>query len=194
MEVLLRLLLKSLSIITLIVFIVSVATLIVTLRKPRRVSIPSIILTVIISLTTLAAFSFLTRYRPPAWSWLLLVAAGIAIGIVWARTTKVFARGGHVMSQNSTLYLGVWGGIFAINQLVTIVTNRPPHVAMALLIAGTAIVWGTNGSIVHRYIRVKADCRLGRGAAEPTVSGTCPRCGAASRQGAAFCGKCGVKL
>lgn len=194
MEVLLRLLLKTLSVITLIVFIVSVATLIVTLRKPRRVSIPSTVITVIISLMTLVAFSFLTRYRPPAWIWLLLVAAGIAIGAMWARTTRVFARGNQVMSQNSTLYLAVWGGIFAINQLVTIVTNRPPHVAMALLIVGTAIVWGTNGSIVHRYMRVKADGRSGRGAVESAAGATCPRCGAASRQGAAFCGKCGVKL
>ena len=194
MEILARTLLKTFSILALIIFVLSIVILIVTLRKPKRVSVSSIVLTIIVSLMTLAAFSSLTRYTPPAWLWLLLVAAGIVVGTVWARTTKVFAKGNQVMSQNSILYLVVWGAIFAINQLITIVTNRPPSVAMALLILGTAIVWGTNGALIHKYLRVKANSRTAGGAVGQAAGGSCPRCGAASRKRAAFCGKCGAKL
>jgi hypothetical protein len=75
----------------------------------------------------------------------------------------VFAQGNQVMSQNSVLYLGVWGGIFALNQLITIVTNRPTDIAMALLIVSTATVWGTNADILRRYAKIKANPGEGSG-------------------------------
>ena len=155
MEVILSIVLKTISIVMLIVFILSVLVLILTFRKPRKVSILSISITIVISLVTLIVFSSMTGYDPPAWLWLLMAAAGGATGWFWARTTRVYVQDNQVMSRNSILYLAVWGGIFALNQIIIIVTNRPPDIAMALLIASTATVWGTNASIIRRYTRAR---------------------------------------
>jgi len=83
---------------------------------------------------------------------LLLAIFGSVIGWFWARTTKVYLENNEVKSRNSTWYLVVWGGVFAVNQLIIIITNRPPGIAMALLILSTFIVWGTTGNIIKRYL------------------------------------------
>jgi hypothetical protein len=164
METFIGILLKIVSIVMMILFIASVALLILTFRKPKKVSVLSLIITVAISLLTLVIFSALIKYDPPFWLWLLMAVIGIAIGYFWARTTKVFIKGNQVMNRNSIWYLVVWGGIFALNQLITIVTNRPPDIAMALLIISTATVWGTNGNIMRRYFQI-------RGGLQPQAAG-----------------------
>lgn len=155
MEVLFSVIMKVVSVFLLVVFMLSVTLLILTFRKPRKVSIVSQLITIAISLTCLLIFSLLINYYPPVWLWLLMVMTGAGLGIVWSRSTRVFIHGQTVMSQNSIWYLVVWGGLFALNQMIIIVTNRPPAIAMAMLIMSTAVVWGTNGSIMVRYVRLR---------------------------------------
>jgi len=180
-------LLKIVSIVLMIVFIASVALLILTFRKPKKVSILSLLIAIAISLITLIIFASLTRYNPPLWLWFLMAILGIAIGWFWARTTRVYIKGDQVFSRNSIWYLVVWGGIFVLNQLIIIITNRPPDITMALLIISTAIVWGTNGNIMMRYLQA-------RGSLQPQAAASCPNCGTLLKPGANFCMKCGRKL
>jgi hypothetical protein len=201
-----------------ILFIASVALLILTFRKPRKVSVLSLIITIAVSLITLVIFSSLIKYEPPPWLWLLMFAIGTAVGWFWARTTKVFVQGNQVMSRNSIWYLVVWGAIFALNQLIIIVTKRPPDIAMAMLIISSATIWGINGNVMRRYFQIKTSLKSTEalaeqpyivnaspsqasiaGMAEKAVSlqhiaGYCPQCGTAFKKDAAFCMKCGIKL
>jgi hypothetical protein len=97
---------KTISIIFLLVFILSVVLLIFTFRKLKKVSIPSLILTIFISLVSLTVFSFFVKYRP---SILLLIAMGLAgllIGIVWSKLTRVYVENGKVMSDKGTEFRG----------------------------------------------------------------------------------------
>jgi len=201
-------LLKIVSIVLMIVFIASVALLILTFRKPKKVSIPSLLIAIAISLITLIIFASLTRYNPPLWLWFLMAILGIAIGWFWARTTRVYIKGDQVFSRNSIWYLVVWGGIFVLNQLIIIITNRPPDITMALLIISTATVWGTNGNIIMRYFQARGSLQpqaatagviyppnvppMGVNAAPASAS--CPNCGTLLKPGANFCMKCGRKL
>jgi hypothetical protein len=201
-------LLKIVSIAMLVLFVASVILLVLTFRKPKKVSIPSIALTIIISLVTLLVFSSITAYEPSFWMWLPMVAIGATIGWYWARTTRLFVKESRVYSQNSVLYLVVWGAIFAFSQLITIATNRPPGLAMALLIVSTATVWGTNSNIIKRYFGMKTSLQP----IEPSNSvppkgldgveksgeaggaSHCPACGAQVLKDTNSCVKCGGKL
>ncbi|MDD4356914.1 MAG: zinc ribbon domain-containing protein [Smithellaceae bacterium] len=180
---------KIISVIFLIVFILSTALLVLTFRKPRKVSVFSLMLAMIISLVTLTIFSLLINYRPS----LLLIAAmaiaGLLIGVVWSQATRIYIENGKVMSHNSVWYLVVWGGIFVLSQIIAITTNRIPAVIMALLMMSTASVIGMNGRIIGKYFEAKSSIT---GAQAP--SGQCPRCGALIASGTRFCGKCGEKL
>ncbi|MHB8137323.1 MAG: zinc ribbon domain-containing protein [Smithellaceae bacterium] len=180
---------KTISIILLIVFILSVVLLILTFRKPRKVSIFALMLAIVISLITLTVFSLLTHYRPSLLLMAVMAVAGLLIGVVWSQATRVYIENGKVMSHNSVWYLVVWGGIFALTQLITIITNRLPPVIMALLVMSTASVIGMNGRIIGKYFAAKS----GIGTQE-VLSGKCPRCGALIPSEGRFCGKCGEKL
>jgi FlaA1/EpsC-like NDP-sugar epimerase len=195
---------KVISIVMTVLFIFSTLLLVVTFRKPKKFAVRSQILAIIISLLSLLIFSSLAKYQPPPWLWLLMVFIGLAIGIIQARTTRVYVKDSKVMSQNSVWYLVVWGGIFALNQLITIITNKPPDVTMALLIAGTATTWGTNGDIIRRFYMVRAGMPAapvqavklvvptqGSPVPKTAISICCPNCGAATQKGDRFCANCG---
>jgi len=183
------LIMKTISTLLLLVFVLSVALLVITFRKPRKVSVFSLILAIFIGLITFAVFSFLIRYHPSIWLLAAMGSAGLFTGMVWSRATRIYIENGQVMSRNSVWYLVVWGGIFAMTQLISIVTNRPPSIAMALLIMSTASIIGMNGSIIKRYFSARA----GTGASESS-SRNCGKCGTPAVSGDIFCSKCGNKL
>jgi len=188
MSCMMPLVMKAISVIFLIVFVVSVALLVLTFRKPKKVSILSLLLVIVISIITLAVFSFLINYQPSFLLLALMVLAGLVIGVVWSQATHVYVENGKVMSRNSVWYLLVWGGIFALTQLVSVMTNRPPSVIMALLVMSTGSVIGMNGMIMKRYFSVKAGAQAG-----PTVGSGCPKCGAPVGGDDAFCSRCGAR-
>jgi predicted RNA-binding Zn-ribbon protein involved in translation (DUF1610 family) len=189
MATLIPIIMKIISIVFLIIFILSVALLVFTFRKPKKVTLLSLMLPVLISLITFTVYSFFIHYRP---SILLLIGmgfAGLSIGIIWSQSTLVYAETGKVMSRNSIWYLVVWGGVFALTQLISIVTKKPPSIVMALLIMSTGSVIGMNGQMMRKYFSVKSS--LGESKASLQ---SCPGCGAKIESKNAFCRKCGNKL
>jgi hypothetical protein len=183
------LLMKALSVIFLVIFVLSVALLVLTFRRPKKVSIGSIILVVAISLVTLVVYSALINYHPSLTLLVLMGVAGLVVGGLWSQATQVYLQDGKVMSRNSIWYLVVWGGIFALTQLISVATSRPPMVIMALLIMSTASVIGMNTMIMKRYFAVRAGKKAPSGAGR-----TCPGCGAAAGPDDAFCHQCGAAL
>lgn len=146
---------KVVSIVMVILFALSILMLVLTFRKPKKISLPSLAITLGLSLLSLVIFSAIIGYRVSFWIWLLIALIGGTIGYVWAKTTKIYLENDQVKSQNSIWYLVVWGAVFVLNQLIIIITNRPPGIAMALLIMSTFVVWGTNGNIIQRYFRLQ---------------------------------------
>jgi hypothetical protein len=213
------LILKIVSLVFLLFFLLSVLIMVVTFRRPRKVSVPSQFLSVAISLVTLTVFASLAGFSASGLTWTIMIFIGVPVGYFWARTTQVFDQNGSVMSRNSGMYLMVWGAIFALNQLITIITNRPPEIAMALLIVSTASVWGTAGSILKRYYGIRSRLQpastglmegaaawpagagqpgqASRGTSSPSITprpNSCPRCGAVAEPGDNFCTKCGKQV
>lgn len=146
---------KFFSMLMLLVFVLSVLMLVLTFRKPKKVNLRSLGIALAMSLLSMAVFSAIIGYQASAWIWLLMALIGGVIGWFWARTTQVYLENNAVMSRNSIWYLVVWGGVFALNQLITITTSRPPNIAMPMLILSTFIVWGTNGNIIKRYFNLR---------------------------------------
>ena len=177
--VMMPLIMKIISVIFLIVFVLSTALLVLTFRKPRKVSVFSLMLAMIISLVTLTVFSLLTHYRPSHLLMAAMVVAGLLIGVVWSQATRIYIENGKV----------VWGSIFALSQMIAITTNRLPSVIMALLVMSTASIIGMNGRIIGKYFAAKSRITVPEAA-----SSQCPKCGALVSNGTRFCGKCGGKL
>jgi len=180
---------KIVSVVFLIVFILSVVFLVFTFRKPKKVSLLSLILPVVIGSITFTLYSFFMHYKPSILVLVLMGSSGLGIGLLWSQSTRVYVESGTIMSRNSIWYLVVWGAVFALTQLISIVTQRPPSIIMALLIMSTASIIGMNGRIMQRYFAIRSN---------PSASGeslpTCSHCGATVGSESAFCNKCGNKL
>lgn len=161
---------KLVSLVMMLVFILSILMLVLTFRKPKKISLPSLAITLGVSLLSMVVFSAIIGYSTSFGVWLLMALIGGAIGYLWARTTNVYIEGDQVKSQNSIWYIVVWGAVFALNQLITITTNRPPPIAMAMLVMSTFIVWGTNGNIIKRYFNLQP-ALAGHAAAAPAMPG-----------------------
>ncbi|MBN1363702.1 MAG: hypothetical protein JW976_02755 [Syntrophaceae bacterium] len=189
MAAVIPIIMKIISIVFLIVFILSVIFLIFTFRKPKKMSLVSLILPIVISLITFTVFSFFIYYKPSILVLVLMGSAGLFIGIIWSQSTRVYVESGTVMSRNSIWYLVVWGAVFALTQLISIVTKRPPSIIMALLIMSTASIIGMNGRIMQRYFSARSSIGL-----TEVSSQTCNHCGATVGRESAFCNKCGNKL
>jgi FtsH-binding integral membrane protein len=159
---------KLISMIMVLIFILSILMLVLTFRKPKKISLPSLAITLCISLLSMVVFSAIIGYSPSFVVWLLMALIGGTIGYIWAKTTNVYIESGQVKSQNSIWYLAVWGAVFALNQLITITTNRPPPIAMAMLVMSTFIVWGTNGNIIRRYFKLQP-ALAGQAASAPAM-------------------------
>lgn len=190
MAAIMPVIMKAISIIFLIVFILSVVLLILTFRKPKKVSIPSLILAMFISLISLTVFSFFVKYRPSILILIVMGLAGLLIGIIWSQSTRVYVENGKVMSRNSIWYLAVWGGVFALTQLIAIVTKRPPSIAMALLVMSTGSIIGMNSRIISKSFSARSSL----GSPPEASFQHCRHCGAKIQSESAFCNACGKKL
>jgi hypothetical protein len=146
---------KLFSIIMLAIFALSVLLLILTYRKPKKLSLRSLGITLAMSMLSVVFYVSIIGYSASFGIWFFMALFGALIGYLWARTSEVYIENDQIMSRNSVWYLVVWGGVFALNQIITTLTSRPPAIAMAMLIFSTFIVWGTNGSIIRRYYRLR---------------------------------------
>lgn len=63
MDFLIPIIMKIISVVFLVIFILSVVLLVFTFRKPRKVSVFSLFLPVVISLITFAVFSFFYKLQ-----------------------------------------------------------------------------------------------------------------------------------
>lgn len=155
MEIVASIFLKLVSIIMLILSVLSSILLILTFRKPRKVSVPAIFITAAIGLITLTVLSAVAGYAPEVWVWIIMVLAGAGAGVLQARTTRLYREEDRIMSRNSIWYIVAWAALLALNQLIIIVSNNTPAITMALLIMGTAVIWGTSGDILRCYYSMK---------------------------------------
>jgi hypothetical protein len=153
---------KLFSLIMLGVFALSVLMLILTYRKPKKLSLRALGITLAMSMLSVIFYATIIGYSATFGTWFFMALFGAAIGYFWARTTDVYIENDQIMSRNSIWYLVVWGGVFVLNQLITILTSRPPAIAMAMLILSTFIVWGTNGSIIQRYHHLRPALATGQ--------------------------------
>jgi hypothetical protein len=178
-------------------FALSALLLVFTFRRPRRISVTALLLAMLIGALTPAVFALLIRYRPGPWVLVAMGCLGLATGILWSRSTRIYVAQGQIMARNSVWYLAVWGGLLAITQLVSIVTNRPPGVVMALLIMSTGTVVGMNGSLLLRYGAVKAGRRapdeVFPGAQATRAGRHCRSCGRPLGPVDVFCVSCGAR-
>jgi len=180
--------------------ILSVFWMIKTLRRPKPVTLRSLIIQIVLPVLVLLVYSLLLHVSVnPALAWPLL-AAGLVLGVISGQTTKLNVKKGKVYGQRSVWYLVVWAVTFSVTQLLSLLQRRGiVAVGLATMYFSTGMAIGTNVSFIYRRWRLLSQEEkrppvpaAARAKARGMV--TCPNCGAANTTDRKFCRECGKAL
>jgi hypothetical protein len=147
--------LRVISIGAVVLMVLSVAIMLLTFRKARKISPLMLSISVAISVLCLTIYSLILNVSMSFGLWMLALIAGGALGVAWSITNTLFNDAGTIKARGNIWYLAIWAAVFAINQLVTIVTGRPPFIAIVMLLISTGLVLGNTGGILRRYYHVR---------------------------------------
>ena len=140
-----------------VLFVLSIAMMLLTFRKSKKIAPAPLVISMIMSLVTLWVYALFFGVHFSGTVKFMGLLSGILVGIGWALTTPVRSNNGIVEREGNAWYLAVWGLVFAINQLTAAITGRPPQIGMVLLLLGTGIVLGTSGTFIAKYYAMKGE-------------------------------------
>lgn len=192
---------KAVGVLSTLFFIFVLAVTIVTFRKARKTSPRSIIFTVIMSIAVLAIYAFFTDSGLTATVGILLVVAGLVVGVVWAQATQVYRdETGQAFTRNTVWYLAVWGFFVVLSQMTILFSSESAVYSIGFLALTTGAAVGMNGSILARLGmiaqpmtsipgRTVLPAPAGVTSAEPALF--CRHCGARLEGSDLFCRECG---
>lgn len=155
MAVSMRLFLGFVSLVSTGFLLLSIATMLLTFRKKKKITPWPLVITILTSVISLWVYSHILGVHFGGGVTAATLMFGILTGLGWALTTPVRASRGIVEREGNLWYLAVWGAIFVLNQVVVMLTGRPPQIAMLLLLLGTGTVLGNSGNLIWQFYRAK---------------------------------------
>ncbi len=178
-----EILLKVVGYISILALIISFAFMIKTLGRARRLNVRSLIVPILISIAFLVLYRALLDLNKLTGVSIGLVIFGMAIGIIWSRTTRLTIKGRTVFAQKSVWYVIIWGLSIIITQFLAMTaTQELVTYGLSTVYFSTGLVVSTNTGLFARYIKnlrtVPADT-------------WCSSCGKVNSQGTNFCTQCG---
>ena len=180
--------------------ILSVLWMIKTLRRPKPVTVRSLVIQIALPVLVLLAYSFLLHVQVNillAWP---LFVAGLVLGLISGQTTKLSVKKGKVYGQRSVWYLVVWAVTFSVTHGLSLLQRRGiVAVGLATMYFSTGLAIGTNVSFMYRRWRLlskEEEPALVPAPAHAMAGGAvaCPNCGAANAGSRKFCRECGKTL
>lgn len=134
----------------------SVLMMILTFRKASTVKPGALLVSLSITLVTLAVQMLVSPALPPMIVGLLAFAAGGMIGFGWSRTRLFFVDADQVRCRGTAWYLAVWAATFALNQLMGSLAGGAPAAVAGSLLVGSGIVMGSTGEQLLRWRRISS--------------------------------------
>jgi hypothetical protein len=159
-----RLLLRCIGLIGTTLFVLSVAMMLLTFRKARRLSAWMLVLGASVSLVCTSAFFALTGTSASAAAVVLAAAAGLMVGIGWSLTNLLFVDGADVRARGNLWFLAVWGVTLVLPQLAGLTGGRTPYAVAVMSFVGMGLAVGNSLGL---QARLRTARRRARSAGTP---------------------------
>lgn len=163
------LLFRGIGLAGMVLFALSVAIMLLTFRKARRLSPWMLLTSATISVVCTATFFALAGAPLSRLMVVLATAVGAMVGIGWSLTNLLFVDGGSVRARGNLWYLAVWGLSLALTQVAALAGGRTPYAVAVVSFIGMGVAVGNSLGLVLRYARAQ---RLARAAAPVTAGAT----------------------
>lgn len=138
-----------------LMLLLSALVMVATFKKAKSISPLSLMIGIGLSVLVALIYPLITGATPG----ILLPPSGLFVGFLvglgWGATNTVFIDHGAIRSRGNAWYLMVWALTLAIPQGLSVVTGRPPNLALLLLFFGTGLVLGQSGLTLFRYYLLK---------------------------------------
>lgn len=145
---------RVLSLVGTLMLLFSVMTMILTFRKASTVKPGALLVSLSVALGALSVQMLMSPALPPVALNILAFAGGSLVGFGWSRTRLFFVDGAEVRCRGTAWYLAIWGGTFALNQLMSVLAGGAPLAVASSLLVGSGIVLGSTGEQFFRWKRV----------------------------------------
>ncbi|MEX1207333.1 MAG: hypothetical protein WEE36_01815 [Acidimicrobiia bacterium] len=142
---------RIVSLLGVAVFVFAVFLQLRTWRRQRRVRPGLIAVSQLAALASSVAFSTLTRRPPTAEWWVVLLGAGVVLGVIYGGTMVIDRTERGVVMSYSIPAIVTWSALMVITQLATIFGRSVPIVIYSLAIANLGINLGMNGRVLWGY-------------------------------------------
>ena len=147
-----------LSLISILVMMVMVALLIRQVNKPAPVNTGSIRIGLVMAPVLLVVNLIFLRQSNPNCYGLLLLAGGLAFGMLWGQTTRLIVQEGTVIARQSILHLVFWGISMTVTQLLAAFAPAAWVAGgLAMMFFSTGSTLGTNLNLLLREGRLKSE-------------------------------------
>lgn len=127
-------------------------------KMGEEVYVPKIAPLVVIGITALATFAYVTLTRTQI-NWpiaALLIAGGFSIGALEGQMTRLYYRGPIIVGKRSVGYLIFWGLAYLLTMALTATGNATLHAAgIMTLMFGLGIAVGDNTTLLFRQLFLK---------------------------------------
>jgi hypothetical protein len=142
---------RIVSLLGVAVFVFGVFLQLRTWRRQRRVRPGLIAVSQVAALGASVAFSALTRRPPTVEWWMVLLGAGVVLGVIYGGTMVIDRTERGVVMSYSIPAMVTWSALMVVTQLATIFGRSVPIVIYSLAIANLGINLGMNGRVLWGY-------------------------------------------
>jgi len=149
------LLFRTIGLIGMALFALSVVVMLLTFRKARRLSPKALLIAASISVACTSFFFLLAGSPLSAGAVAIAAAAGAMIGIGWAMTNLLFVDGDTVRARGDLWFLAVWGVSLALPQLAALFGGRTPYAIAVVSFLGMGLAVGNSLALLTRYRNVR---------------------------------------
>ena len=131
--------------------IVSVAMMVLTFRRAKKLAPGALLVSLATTLSVALVQILFSQARPSMTVLSLALVVGAAIGAGWARTAIFFIDGEAVRSRGTAWYLVIWAFTFLFNQIMRPLAGAGTA-SLLLLLLGTGVA---AGSILFQLLRYR---------------------------------------
>jgi len=144
---------QVISLAGLVITIVLTIVMLLTFRKPRPIGAWSKLLSILLSLTILAAFILLSGARLNPLLSLPILVLGLIVGLLRGAFVQLSIRDGKVVARGSWLFLLGWGVSLALAQLLnTLGSSGWSSVGLMPVFLSTGTTIGLDATLLLRRV------------------------------------------
>jgi hypothetical protein len=158
-----RLLLRCIGVVGTALFALSVAMMLLTFRKARRLSAWMLVLGAGASVVCTGLFFAVTRTPASASVVVLAAGAGLLVGIGWSLTNLLFVDGADVRARGNLWFLAIWGVTLALPQLAGLTGGRTPYAVAVMSFVGMGLAVGNSLGLLARLRTARRRSHAGTG-------------------------------